>query len=359
LEISSNTLIIDFTAIPGGEPTVESHLNMSRVFDSPIVGLYVAALILQGDTLEVARTRVVNMLNEAIQNIIINILQTIGVITIIPSTPPLNILDFQTTLNAVAALCGIGGAAGNRALITRNILRNDSSGTLIDKVGFCLNNTSLLRDFIRPRLTARFSLTNSDFDPIHPFRWSGSVPLPPTGIPLISSSHLLFITAGIDEAGSLHVIGSATAAGIDDAFSVNVNFDLSINISATTDGATLTINPAFVGLPTVNSDPSIAWWVYLGAALSGGVELGLILGAIDLFGGAFINGPISNIIMMDAGTFPSIQIPLSVPGLPPLVSSVSSVSLHQGDAANVMFTVSPGRTARDGFRGHDLIITMI
>jgi hypothetical protein len=284
----------------------------------------------------------------------------VGVVTVVPATPPITVQNFRTTPASLEALCGVGGPAGNRNLITRSILRSNTSGVFIDAAALCVNNRSLLRDFIRPALTTRFGLTTGGFNATHPFQWAGSVPLPIPSIPLVSSASLLSMTAGVDEVQRLHVLGSAIAAGSAGAFSVTIRFDLAVTVAASTDGVTLTITPTLAGTPTVNSDISIAWWVYVGGILAGGIGLTAVLAAIDLFGGLFLNGPISSAIAgAVAGALPAIPVPISGPGLPRIVSAVSSVSLNQADAAAQTFTL-PGTTLTvpDGFRQHDLIVTM-
>ena len=149
----------------------------------------------------------------------------------------------------------------------------------------------------------------------------------------------------------------STASGSNSAFSVSAAFDIVFTVSATTNGVTLTLTPTLAGSPTVVSDVSIAWWVYVGGFLTGGSLLATVLLAIDLFGGLFLNGPLSGLMVSAlGGSIPSIPVPISGPGLPRIVTSVSSVSLNQADAAPRTFGTAP--TLPDGFRQHDLIVTM-
>ncbi len=359
LEIQANALVVDFTSA-GSEPIIEPRFNESRILNSPIIMLYMAARIAQGVSPDVARAGVLALLVDTARLIGRQLLQMVGLVTLMPATPPLIVQDFRTTPGSVSALCGVGGGPGSRGLISRTLLRRDAGGSFIDGAGFCVNNTSLLRDFIRPALATRLGLTPAGFIPSHPFFWTGSVPLAISGIPLIASARLTRITAGIDEVGMLHVIGSATATGVSGAFSVTVDFDVTVAMTATTDGLTLTLAASPVGTPTVRSDVSIAWWVYVGGILAGGLGLSTVLVAIDLFGGLFINGPIAGAIRTAvAGSVPPISVPVSGPGFPRLFSVVSSLSLNQADAIPRTFTMpTMGISLADGFRRHDLIVTL-
>jgi hypothetical protein len=358
LEIAAGSLVINFAPDANGEPVVTPAFDTGRVLSSPAVMLYLAARVLQGATADQARAEIVTRINDTARQIVTDILRTIGVVTLVPASPPMVVRNFRTTPSSVEALAVIGGPGGNRSLITRSVLRSGASGVFIDRIAFVLNNTSLLRDFIRPALTGLFGLTPGGFNPTHPFRWSGSVPLAGISVPMLAASSLTFLTAGVDEFQRLHVVGIAVGTGTAGAFSISAGFDVTFGITATTDGRTLTLTPVLLGTPLVASDVSIAWWVYVGGFLTGSATLLTVLAAIDIFAGFFLNGPLSGLIAGSiAGAVPSFPVPISGPGMPPVVSSVSSVSLNQADALVQTF-VSGGVMIPDIFRQHDLVITM-
>ena len=359
LEIRSNSLVVDFAASASGDPVVVPHFNEAHILSSPVVMLYIAFRVLQGSSPAAARAEVMDLINQAAIGGISTILH--GTIPVMPSSPPLTVMDFRTTSASVEILCVVGGLPGNRSLITRSILRSNTSGVFVDQAALCVNNASLLRDFIRPALTTRFALARSGFNALHPFWWAGSAPLAIPSIPLVSSTSLTFITAGIDESQGLHIVGSAVASGVAGAFSVSIRFNIRLTITATTNGTRLTITPALSGAPAVSSDVSIAWWVYVAGILAGGIGIVAVLAAIDAFGGLFLNGPIAGAITGAIGSsVPPINVPVSGPGMPRIVSMVSSVSLFQADSLPRMFLI-PGMSAMisDGFRQHDMIITMV
>jgi hypothetical protein len=92
--------------------------------------------------------------------------------------------------------------------------------------------------------------------------------------------------------------------------------------------------------------------------LTGSATLMAVLIAIDVFAGFLINGLIASAIGTGlAGAIMPIPIPISGPGLPPIVSSVSATSLNHGDAVPRTF-ISSGVAVSDGFRQHDLVVTL-
>ena len=164
------------------------------------------------------------------------------------------------------------------------------------------------------------------------------------------------VLAGIDESGMLHVLAHVSAATTDGSFSISASVDATFAVTATISGGTLTLGVTPVGVPAVSSDLSIAWWIYVYGAVTGGFGLVQILAFGDLFAGALLNGPLASGL---AGALPAVTASMPLPaGLGTL--TVRSARTFQADAGRRLISLAGGAiTIADPFRSHDVIVNVI
>jgi hypothetical protein len=231
-------------------------------------------------------------------------------------------------------------------------LSSSVSGLPVDAAAICLNNRSLLGDFVRPAIATALGIPLSSFSASHPCLVVVPVVLPPAAfrgpIAGIASVTLDSLLAGIDESGHLNITSRITANGVAGAFSVTATVVTVFTIAASISGGALSLTVSPFGAAAVSSDIAIAWWVYVTGVLVGGSPLASVLLAIDLFGGSLVNGPLGRALMAPTISFSS-PLPTRLPTL-----AVRIVSTTQADAPPRTIGTTP-----DPFRSHDAIMNLV
>ena len=237
-----------------------------------------------------------------------------------------------------------------------NLLRRTSDGQPLDRAALILSNAGFLGCFVRPLIATALGLTPVGFNPSHPFFWGGRVPLAiPGGLPTgIAGVFVNSMMAGIDGT-NLRLLANIEADGIASAFTVTASVDMTFSFTAGIAGSSLTFTVAPLGTPSVQSNLSIAWWVYVAAFVVAGMTLDAVLAAIQAFGGSILNGPIARSIAIPS--IPMVGIPLVGPPM-----TVRATSLGQADAPVRTITISlpVGSIAfPDQFRANDIIVNFV
>jgi hypothetical protein len=374
LEILGNALVVNYIGDPAaGTPHVDFALDESSVLASPLVTLIMAQAILEdptGTTYQQRRTQILDMIRLQTITAVRSQIMSLGTQTLIPSPPPFpppipsvisaNFKIGDRTIHMLYHTCGSGG---NPALITRsNLLRRTSDGQPLDVATLIASNTGFIGCVVNPATTMALGLSPGGFVAGHPFLWIGRIPLPIVGgpPPLISGVFVTSILAGIDGT-NLRLLANLVADGVGGAFTINAAVDttFSLTTTATATGTTLTMTTTPLGLPIVQSDVSIAWWVYASSFLSGGIELATVLAAIDAFGGLVLNGVIATAV---ARFLPTLTLPLSLPPAIPAVT-VRTQSLRQADAPTRTVTIVSALGISvpftDPFPANDIIINLV
>lgn len=360
LELRSNAVVVDFTPVPMlGEPSAVAELDDNAPLGSTLVQFVLAQAFLAGGQTRYQQIRsdLLAGIRIAAEDAVETAVSALGTVVLAPAPSGVPITGSQLLVQSQSfhALYSLGGPAGSVGLVTRSLLLSSSvSGLPVDAAAICLNNTSLLRDFVRPAAATAFGVPLASFSGAHPCLLVGPVPVPPAifGGPIagIASVTLDSLLAGVDESGHLNITTRMTANGVAGSFSLTATVVTVFAITATVSGGALDLTLSPLGAPTVSSDFAIAWWVYVASILVGGVTLGGVVLAIDLFGGSLANGPIGTTL---AGLLPTVSISTPLPTrLPPL--AVRMVNLTQADAPRRMIGAMP-----DPFRSHDAILNLI
>jgi hypothetical protein len=360
LEMRGNDLVIDFAADAArSQPLVVVSLEEDSLLSAPLVQFALASAFLAGG--EAAYLAARQQLIEGVENQIAQqvraALAAVGRIVVVaaPSFPITGsaLLTQSRSIHLCYSLCN---PPGNTAAISRSMLLTTSAGTTADVAAVALTNASLLRCFVRPALAGRLGLPAGGFVGSHPCFFIGPTAISVPGLPgVITSVTINSLITGIDESGLLRVQATFTANGTAGAFTISGSADLAFRISASVSGGRLTIALASARAPIVNSDISIAWWVYVAGGLTGGFTVAAILALADVFGGALLNGPIASALAGVVGAVPSFTAPL--PSGTPAVR-VRSTSTVQGDSPRRTITAGP-MSMPDPFRSHDVIVNFI
>lgn len=366
LDLVSNAVVIDFSASPlVGQPKIVVALQESELLASELVTLMLAyAYLLGGQTgYDTAKAQLLADVRSEVESAVQQAVAGLGTVTVLPAPvlpPPLAVSSSALLVQTPSFhVCyAIGGPAGNVALISRSLLLSSSiTGMPVDAGAFALGNASLLRDFVRPALVAAAGLPPGGFVPGHPCFFLGAAPLAVPGVPPgIVAATVDSVLAGIDESGMLHVLAHVSAATTDGSFSISASVDATFAVTATISGGTLTLGVTPVGVPAVSSDLSIAWWIYVYGAVTGGFGLVQILAFGDLFAGALLNGPLASGL---AGALPAVTASMPLPaGLGTL--TVRSARTFEADAGRRLISLAGGAfTIADPFRSHDVIVNVI
>jgi hypothetical protein len=353
----------DFTP-SGAYPVITPALDPNPTLAAPLVTLHLASVILANpgnpDAYTAARDALIAMITRAVTDAVRDAIQaTRSVIATPPAILPITALTLFETPRFALTLCyRMGGPGGSTTAVGRlNVLTNTATGAPLDVAVLTLGNGGLFRDLLRPAAATALGLNASGFLPGVPFAWFGGVPLAlpgglPTGVAAITLTSLI---GGIDESGRLRAIASATATGVGGSFTLDTSIDQAFTLAAgpSPTGFTLTATPA--GPPVVTSDVSIAAWVYVAAALSGGSALVAVLIAIDLFAGPLISGPVGTAVAGALGPGLTITVPRPS-GLPPITPRL--LTSFQPDAATRTITIAT-LTITFPFRDHDLIVNLV
>jgi hypothetical protein len=262
------------------------------------------------------------------------------------------------------------GSGGSTAAITNtNLVRSTATGAPVDAMAIVCSNAFVLRDIVRDGLTVPppggLGIPLQAFQASHPLLLMGPLltTVPGGPIPGIASLTYNSIFGGIDGT-NLRLLISLTANGVAGAFSIAASIDAAFSVTAGS-GSPPSLTVALAGTPTVRTDLSIAWWVYVGTAVVPfvGVPLATILAAADAFAGLIANGPIATALAGVAGGLGgTFSFPLGG-GLPAL-SIRSPVSLGQSNAVfrTVALTL-PGVSFTlpivDPFQDNDVILTLV
>ena len=232
LLLTSNVLVIDFRPAPLlGFPSVQASLDQNTILAAPYVQFLLAQAFLVGGQAgyEQARDQLLDQARIATENAARNQIRALGTVVLVPAPTlgiPITGSRLLTAPPSLHVLYALGGPLGNPALITRSMLLMSSvSGMPADAAAVCLNNTSLLRDFVRPAAAGAFGIPVASFFPLHPCLFFGPPAVVPPAVyggPItgVSSVTLDSLIAGIDEAGSLNVITRLTVNGVAGSFTV-------------------------------------------------------------------------------------------------------------------------------------------
>ena len=365
LEIRSLALVVDFSADAlRSQPGVVATIDEASLFSSPLMILYLANFVLQGEAAYLAaRSAILTTLQAAFEGAVRTALAGLGLVTL-ASPPGLPLAPrsaaLRTRTQSLHLLYAVGGPAGDPNLISRSMLLTSGAGVPLDAVALDISNACLLRDLIRPVLAARLALPSGGFLPGHPCFFIGASPLTvPGGTPFGTAGVVVnSVITGIDEAGLLRVAVRLTVLGIGGAFTYKATINAAMRMTATLSGRTLTVALSPAGTPVVTgSDIDIAWWVYAAAAFTGGSLLLSVLATIDLLGGLLLAGPVGAAV---GAVIPTVAVSAPLPGrVPPL--ALRATSLNQVDAPRRVIML-PGPTPipiADAFRSHDVILNFV
>jgi len=366
LDLVANAVAIDFSASPLlGQPKIVVALQESEILASELVTLMLGyAYLLGGQTgYDTAKAQLLADVRSEVESAVQDAVTSLGTITVLPAPvlpAPLAITGSALLVQAPSFhVCySIGGPAGNVALISRSMLLTSSlTGMPVDAGAFALSNASLLRDFVRPALIAAVGLPPGGFVPGHPCFFLGGAPLAVVGVPLARVAVSVdSVLAGIDESGLLHVLAHVSARTTDGSFSISASVDATFAVTATITGGTLTLGVTPVGTPAVSSDLSIAWWIYVYGAVTGGFGLVEILAFGDLFAGALLNGPLASGL---AGALPAVTAAIPLPTSLGTLTVRSARTFEADSARRVIALLGGAITIVDPFRSHDVIVNVI
>jgi hypothetical protein len=201
----------------------------------------------------------------------------------------------------------------------RSPIRHAADGHAKDLLGVVINNYWLLRHGIRPTLTAGFGLTESGFALRHPCYWFGSRHLTDAmGI----SVDLTSVLAQIDMTGALTLTGSVSGKDPTGGFGISGTFTVGVRLSPGDGCLTLGIES-----PSVSLDLSIAWWVYVAAAMTGGSIAVTITALSDAFAGGTISGAVSAALASKM----KFSLPLPIPAATQIQPEIISTTQPDAD----------------------------
>jgi hypothetical protein len=364
LSIVGLALVADFTNV---SPIVSQDV-FNSVLAAPLFQFLLAETILidpTGGTF----TQVVLLIERILTKEIRDTVASIGQLTLIDFSSFSTALAgaIGTGITAFSFKCGdqsifllftIGGTPGSPNFITRSNLLRTSDGQVADRADLIWSNGCLLRDVVKPILIARLGLSPGGFAPPAllgaPFAWGGSAPFPSVVGGPVSSASITSVIVGVDGT-NLRLLVSATAGGVAGSFTVNASIDITISFSASISNGILTLTFTPVGTPVVNSNVSIAWWVYVIGWVVGGFTLDVIIAITNALAGNIANGIIAGAI---GGALGPISVPIPLPpGTPPL--SVRQVSLFQADAFPSLVAVGGFIIMALPFPENDIIMNFI
>lgn len=225
----------------------------------------------------------------------------------------------------------IGGAGGSFSPPWHSDLLRGGAGVPVDSADLVVSNACFLRDFLEHVLSSRLGLSAAGFQTSEPFAWFGNATLPGSSGALggaISNAVITSAVGFVSSAGITIVLG-VTINGVGGTFTITTNVTLTFAVAVTSAAGSLTFTLKLSGSPTLSgTNDSIAWWVYLAGFAIGGLDLDMLLAAVQAAGPTVASGIVSGL----AGgllTFPPIPFPLPT-GLPPL--NVRATNLSQSDA---------------------------
>lgn len=366
LEVRGTAVVVDYTSDRTRNfPSVNPALDEAAILAAPLVQFILAQAILadprNGTAYNAARAQLLTTIRNQVGNAVRAQMGNIGTLTVAP--PPaipgvvIASMAFRMGDRAIHLLYSICGLAGSPASITRsNLLRRTSDQQPLDVGTLIISNAGLLGCFVRPSVIAGLGLTPGGFIAGHPCFWTGSAPirLPGGNPPLISGISVTSVLAGVDGT-NLRLLATVVATGTAGAFTVTASIDTTFSLNATATGRTLTLAMTPLGAPVVSSDVTIAWWVYVGGFIAGGIGLAAVLAAIDLFSGELLNGLIGGMI---APFLPAVTITVPLPAGVPSVS-VRAQSLRQADAPIRTLRLPNGSLFSDPFPANDRIVNLV
>lgn len=369
LEMQMNALSVNWSEDPGRFPSIVLDLIDGDILASPVITFILAQAIMKdledgtpGTTYNAARSDILTGIKTAGMNAVRSRLNAIGLLALVPPpTLPGSIVITDATFliddRSIHLLYTLGGTPGHKEQITRSdLLRRTNDLLPLDVGAVVISNNSALRDFVGPGISGALGLSPSGFIVGHPFFWIGStaIPLPP-GISLLGGLSVTSVLLGID-GRNLRVLVSLVGTGLSGAFTVSSTIDATFSATFVATGHTLSMAITPVGTPAVVSDISIAWWVYVAAFVTEGLDLVAVLAAIDLFGGFLLDSFVSGFI---APLLPSVSFALPLPSALPAVS-VRAQSLGQSDAPSRTVTLAPTSIMfLDPFLVNDVIINLL
>jgi hypothetical protein len=172
--------------------------------------------------------------------------------------------------------------------VLRSPIRHGADGRAKDLLGVVVNNYWLLRHGVRPALAKALGLEDTGFALRHPCYWMGSKNLTETmGI----SVDLTSVLGQIDMTGAFILTGSVSGKDPTGGFGIQGSFTVGLRPSTGDGSLTLGIES-----PSVSLDLSIAWWVYMAAAMTGGSIALMITALNDALAGGILAGAVSGAI---------------------------------------------------------------
>jgi hypothetical protein len=317
---------------------------------APAITLLLAAA-LQGDPTGATYAQAKLQLQQSLQQLVQSFANTLPAITLLdatgmssslqasPAGRGIAAIDFLLGDQSIFLLLTVGGPGGSKSTLTRSNLQRNTAGAPTDLVAIVINNQCVMRDLVEPTLESSSSLglpasgfLPARFEPA--LAWAGNTALTAAETTAIPQVNATVVLGGIDGVNiDFFLLGNANGIGGTfsvDPFTVAVSFGLSA--SSSSNSITLTISP--VGSPTVTSSVSIAWWVYVGSFIIGGLDLVALTAIANAFASnvadSIVEGKLGA-VLPGATTF-SLPLP---PGSPPL--SVRATSLRQPDAPTANF----------------------
>lgn len=284
--------VLDFTA---GAP------NVTVTFDAATATAIGAQLGALGVTVAMAQ----NQMASAVQSNLVNSVQRL------PLTPQIPVADDSDPITpfSIDVTTVNDTSAADRDALTFGVRTDASSGGNINAITqsfipaggqsvLMMSNVWLLASVIRPQLAAKLGRPITDFDvPLHLNR---SVPAPG------GQGTLTNLDARV-EGNRIRVDGRATASGTGWSAVATFTFFIDLSIS----GGAINITAS---TPSVHTDVSLEWWVWLASAFLGGL-FGGIIGAIV---GAIVPAIVESIVEGMADKMASDAFANATSNIPPV-----------------------------------------
>jgi hypothetical protein len=350
-----------------GAPTVSQNADNS-VLAAPLVQFLLAETLLtdpSGALYNQTVQQIESVIAQQIQNqvsglgpvTLLNLAALSGGIAGVTGKPIAAATGVTTSGNQTIALgLTVGGAGGSFAPPWHSDLLRNSAGVPVDLADFIVSNACFLRDFLEHILSTKLGLSPSGFASVSPFSWTGSAPVPSAAGAaggLITSAVITSALGDIDGT-NIDVTLGLTINGIGGSFTVTATATVTFSLNVVVTGGSLTITLTLLGSPVVNSNVSIAWWVYVAGFVIGGVDAVVLIATANAAGGTVADGIISAVIGA-AITLSPITLALP-PGTPAL--AVRAVSLGQSDAPPTTITIL-GTTFPLPFPQNDILVNLL
>jgi hypothetical protein len=207
----------------------------------------------------------------------------------------------------------LGGHLGGRGGGSHERILNDNLLETAREVGlFIIPNATLLGDFLRPSVDARFSLSgNGSFVPDHPLSWSGSSTLFPTDV---GNLNLTAVRASTSSPNRIVLDLSAGARLAGGAINIHVRMRAIMTLTATRDGSNLNLIPTLLPVEVIEARVDVEAWVYAAIAFGGGPYFLGVLAVAD----SIVDGELHRLLtgIINSSMLPTIVLNFGIPIIP-------------------------------------------